>query len=105
MIEFFRKLLKLIKLVDKIDIEEDSKQIRVIFRKNLLVSTDENILFASGKHMIIKTGSKEPGLLFLNPKIESTSDVSKSVEESELDRKRHQQQINKIDYGKKDCDI
>ena len=105
MFKFFRKLSKLIKIVDKIDINEDSKQIHVVLKKNLLISTEENILFSSGKHLILKTGSKEPGLLFLNPKIESVTDVSKSVEESELDRQRKNPTIRKVDHGKNDCDI
>ena len=105
MFAFFRKLSKLIKLIDRIDIKEDSEQIHIVFEKNLLVSSEENILLCSGKHMIMKTGSQEPGLLFLNPSIENVSDVSKSVEESELDRNKKKKTINKIDHGKKDCDI
>lgn len=105
MIQFFRKVSKLLRLIDKIDIKEDSEQVHVTFKKNLLISSEDNILLSSGKHMIIKTGSNEPGLLFLNPSIENVSDVNTSVEQSEHDREMKRQHVNKKQYPDKDCEL
>lgn len=108
MFDTIRKISKLLKVIDKVEIREDSDQIRIVFKKNLLISTDESILFSSGKHMILKTGSLEPGLLFLNPSIESVDNVDSSVDQSKKDQEHKRRKINQIDYSSdndKDCKI
>ena len=83
-----KKLLKIIEFVDNISLNEENEEVTISFKKNVIVSANGSIVLKSGIHTVLKTGTKSPGLLFLNPAIEDSDNVDEIVTGSIEDHKK-----------------
>ena len=77
-----KKLFTLLETIDNISFDPDNDQYVLSFKKNVMFGTEGSMVFKSGQHTIIKTGTNDTGLLFLNPSLESSDNVEKIVSES-----------------------
>ena len=75
-------------MVDHIAYDETNRQTVVKFNNNVIFDTEGSMVFRSGAHTIIKTGSNKTGLLFLNPDVENSDSVDDIITESLYDQQR-----------------
>lgn len=108
MFKFFsriKKLMMLLKAIDTISINDETKQITLKFKNNLLLEANDSIVMRSGKHIVVKTGNKDNGLLFLNPMLEESDSVEQITEQSTQDHIKSTRKMNSMGQTDDPCSI
>jgi len=107
MIGFIKKVVTLVKFINKLNINETDGQVTIEFDKDIHIKSMGNVMHSTEKNFILKAGPKGKAFLFLNPQIEMDESVTENVKRSneEFERKMKEMKNKTQPKSHSDCDL